>query len=79
MDDIDNILSLNLPSENSNAGRWKGGRYDTSKKEEMQKWNNLKNMVRYQGDNNVEVKNRLDNLASAIDQGILEIRKVKTK
>jgi len=77
IDEIDNLLSENISTEESNKGRWKGGRYDTSKEEEKVKWNSLKSMVRYTGDNNGDVKNRLDNLARNIQSGILEIRKVK--
>jgi len=73
---IEDILSEQVNKE-SNAGRWKGGRYDTDKKKEMAAWNTLKKMLRYSGDNNVEVKQRIDNLAVAIQSGILEIRKAE--
>ncbi len=79
MDELEKLLSENLPSENKEKGRWKMGRYDTSKDIEMQKWEDLKSLLRYNGDDNSEVKNRLDNLSRNVKSGILEIRKVKSK
>ena len=79
MDDIENILNAKPEgTKDTQAGRWKGGRYDTAKVEESAAWENLKKMLRYTGDNNTEVKQRIDNLANAINGGVLEIRKVKT-
>lgn len=78
MDEVDNILSARPEgTKDTQAGRWKGGRYDTSKPAEQTSWDALKAMLRYTGDNNGEVKQRMDNLASAIESGVLEIRKVK--
>lgn len=75
---MDDILSAKPEgTKDSQTGRWKGGRYDTLKKDEKVAWDNLKAMLRYHGDNNGEVKLRVDNLASAIQSGVLEIRKVK--
>ena len=77
MDDIENILNQKPEGKkDSETGRWKGGRYDTSKPEEKKAWSTLKKVLRYSGDNNNEVKMRMDNLAKAIDSGVLEIRKV---
>ena len=76
MDDIEKILTEKPEGKkDSETGRWKGGRYDTSKPEELKSWNTLKRILKYSGDNNNEVKLRMDNLAKAIDSGILEIRK----
>ncbi len=78
MDKVDEILSARPEgTKDTQAGRHKGGRYDTSKPAELEAWQNLKAMLRYNGDNNVEVKQRIDNLANAINAGVLEIRKVK--
>lgn len=78
MDDINEILSAKPEgTKDTQTGRWKGGRYDTSKPDEQKAWDSLKGMLRYTGDNNGEVKQRIDNLASAISSGVLEIRKVK--
>lgn len=78
MDEVDNILSARPEgTKDTQAGRWKGGRYDTQKADELRAWDQLKGMLRYSGDNNGEVKQRIDNLAAAIDAGVLEIRKVK--
>jgi hypothetical protein len=74
---IDDVLNAKPEGQkDSEAGRWKGGRYDTSKESEAIAWATLKRMLRYTGDNNNEVKMRIDNLAKAVENGILEIRKV---
>ena len=76
MDDIEKILAEKPEGKkDTETGRWKGGRYDTSKPEELNAWNTLKRILKYSGDNNNEVKMRIDNLARAIDSGVLEIRK----
>lgn len=75
--DVDDILNAKPEGQkDSEAGRWKGGRYDTSKESEAIAWATLKKLVRYTGDNNNEVKMRIDNLAKAVESGILVIRKV---
>jgi hypothetical protein len=80
MDDIEKILAEKPEGKKeSEQGRWKGGRYDTSKPEEAQAWAILKKILKYSGDNNNEVKMRIDNLAKAIDSGVLEIRKSSGK
>jgi hypothetical protein len=74
--DVEDILNAKPEGQkDSEAGRWKGGRYDTSKDSEKIAWDNLKKMLRYTGDNNTEVKTRMDNLAKAVIDGILVIRK----
>lgn len=60
-------------AQETQAGRWKGGRYDTSKPEEMTDWNNLRTLVGAQGDSNAEVKARLNKLASLVASGELRI------
>lgn len=78
MDEIENILNVKPEGQkDTQAGRWKGGRYDTSKPAEAKSWDTLKKALRYTGDNNGEVKQRIDNLAAALESGVLEIRKVK--
>ena len=80
MDEIENILNAKPEGQkDAQAGRWKGGRYDTSKPDEAEAWARLKKALRYTGDNNNEVKQRINNLASALESGVLEIRKVKGK
>ena len=75
--DVDDILNAKPEGQkDSEQGRWKGGRYDTSKESEAIAWARLKKMLRYTGDNNNEVKLRIDNFAKAVEDGILEIRKV---
>ncbi len=80
MDNIDEILNQRPEGQGeSQKGRYKGKVYDTSKEAELAKWNTLKRILRYDGDDNGDVKTRIDNLASAIDSGVLEIRKVPKK
>lgn len=74
---IDDVLSAMPEGKGeSQKGRYKGKVYDTSKASELKKWNTLKKILRYDGDDNGDVKVRIDNLAQALDSGVLEIRKV---
>lgn len=80
MDEINEILNQVPEGKGeSQKGRYKGKVYDTSKPDELKKWNTLKKVLRYDGDENGDVKTRIDNLAQALDSGILEIRKVPKK
>lgn len=55
------------------AGRWKGGRYDTTKPEDAQAWNELRKLVGATSNDNQEVKARLTKLAELVNSGELKI------